>query len=331
MARDAAKPTLPDAPLPRAAGENLAAGWRGRALAGSAGLIAARLPRSLGYWLADRLGDLWYHRAPRQRAAVLANLRRVLPAVLPTPLAMTARRVFRHSARNFYELARVQRLSLAALAREVTVQGSWLPVEAALASGTGVIVVFAHLGAFDAVLQLLPLRGYRATAVTAPAGRGAFHQAVTRLRGGRGLRLEAATLGGLRRLTRALRGGEVVVLAGDRDFQGAGAPVHFCGEATTLPGGAVRLALATGAALVVLACQRQGHRHTLTIDAPRWLRPSADPDADLRGGVAMLAAALEGHIRATPDQWVLFQPVWPEPRHPEAVPSAAAAEQRPTP
>ena len=292
-------------------------GW---AAAEIGSLIAATLPPRLGYWLADRLGDLGYHCAPGLRANLLANLRQVLPGAGTAARRVAARRAFRHSARNFYDLVRVRRLPAATLARDVTVLGSWLPAEAAMAHGTGVIFVFGHLGAFDSVLQLLPLRGYRAIAVTAPAGTGAFHEAVTILRGSRGFCVEGATLGGLRRLTRALRRGEAVVLAADRDFQGAGVPVQFFGRETTLPGGAVRLALATGAAIVVVICRRHGRRHVLTIEEPLQLCGSGDATADLREGVAALAATLERHIRATPEQWVMFQPVWPAVAPPAALP-----------
>ena len=184
------------------------------------------------------------------------------------------------------------------------------------------IFVFGHLGAFDSTLQLIPLRGYRAVALTAPSGTGPLPAAVTDLRAGRGFRVEEATLGGLRRLTRALRRGEAVVLAADRDFQGAGVPVCFFGRETILPGGAARLALATGAAIVVVICRRHGSRHTLTIEEPLRLAASGDTAADLRGGMAAIAAILEQHIRATPEQWVMFQRVWP------AAPLLASAGHR---
>jgi len=283
----------------------------GLAALGLGGWCAALLPLTVGYWAADRLGDLHYQCAPGHRANLAANLRRVLGAgATPTQRRTTARDAFRHSARNFYDLLRVRRLSTAALTRQVPLVGSWEATEAALAAGTGVIFVFAHLGAFDSVLQLIPLRGYRASTVGVPAGNGLLDKAATALRGSRGFLVEEPTAGGLRRMLRALRRGEVIALAADRDFQGGGVPVSFCGATTTLPGGAVRLALATGALLIVVACRRQGHRHTLTIEAPLALGGGADAAGDLQRGVADLALVLERHIRASPEQWAMFQRVW---------------------
>ncbi len=285
----------------------------GRVALSLASRFAVALPLPLGYWVADRLGDLYYRAAPGQRANLRANLRRVIGAGAdPVREEALARRAFRHSARNFCDLLRVRHLPAATLAGQVTIIGSWEAAEAAQARGTGVVFVFAHLGAFDAVLQLIPLRGYRASTVGAPAGTGPLHQAATALRGSRGFAVEAATAGGLRRLTRALRRGEVLALAADRDFQGTGVPVRFFGAETTLPGGAVRLALATGATLIVVICRRHGQRHTLTIEEPLALGGSGDPTTDLHRGVAEIAATLERHIRTSPEQWAMFQRVWPE-------------------
>lgn len=307
-------------------------GWRGalarrlgRAALVCASLVAGALPVTLGYWVADRLGGLWYRCAPQQRASVRANLRNVLGGRTdPAAVRAATRDAFRHSARNFFDLLVVRRLSAGSLARRVSVLGSWAPAEAALARGTGVIFVFAHLGAFDAVLQLLPLRGYRSSTIGASSGPALLQRAATTLRASRGFAVEAPTPGGLRRLARALRRGEVVALAADRDFQGTGVPVRFFGAETTLPGGAVRLALATGAILVVVGCRRHGGRHTLTIDAPLALGGSGDPATDLHSGVAAVAAALERHIAAAPEQWAMFQTVWPAAHVPDPASSPSS-------
>lgn len=266
---------------------------------------------TLGYWAADRFGDIHYCSAPGHRANLRANLRKVQgQGVTPAARRAAMRQAFRQSARNFYDLLRVRHLSAAALFRQVDLVGSWGPAEAALARGSGVIFVFAHLGAFDSVLQILPLRGYQSSTIGAPAGTGLIHRAASVLRGSRGFAVESATPGGLRRLLLALRRGEVVALAADRDFQGTGVPVRFFGADTTLPGGAVRLALASGAPLIVICCRRSGHRHTLTIEAPIALEKTGDTQADLRRGVAQVAAVLERHIGAAPEQWAMFQSVW---------------------
>lgn len=290
--------------------------WLSRRLADLFGALTLVTPLRVGYWCADRAGDLFYRLSPGYRGNVIDNLRHVLGAAASREddldlLRARARRAFRYSARNFWDLGRVQRLPAAALERNVTVLGSWEPVEAAMARGRGVIFVTGHLGAFDFAGQLIPLRGYHSALVTARTVAEFFHEGVTYLRASKGFALEEATPGGLRRLMRALRQGGTIGLATDRDFLRNGIPVRFFGQETTLPAGAARLALETGAPIVAVICRRHGYRHTLTLEEPFWLTKSGDLEADLRHGLGWLVELFERHIRAAPEQWVMFQRVWP--------------------
>ena len=110
---------------------------------------------------------------------------------------------------------------------------------------------------------------------------------------------------------RALRQGGTIGLASDRDFLRNGTPVRFFGQETTLPIGAVRLAMETGAPIVPVICRRHRLRQTFTIEEPFYLPKTGDTDADVRRGLERVVAILERHIRADPAQWVMFQRVWP--------------------
>ena len=286
--------------------------WLSRWLARRAGAVAAGLPLRVGYWCADRAGDVFYRFSPGYRGNVVANLQHVLGQDADlAALRALARTTFRYSARNFYDLLRLPRLSTEAIDATVRLIGSWQPVDAALARGKGVIFVTGHLGAFDVAGQLIPLHGYRCVLVTVRTVSEFVHEAVTYLRASKGFALEEATPGGLRRLMRALRQGQTIGLASDRDFLRNGVPVTFFGEETTLPPGAVRLALETGAAIVVLICRRHDRAHTLLLEEPFWLAKTGDLAADMQRGLRRIAEQLEHHIRATPEQWVMFQRVWP--------------------
>ena len=286
--------------------------WLSRTVADVSGWVTTTLPLPIGYWLADRMGDLFYRISPGYRSSVIDNLRHVLGAETSLDeLRQIARRTFRYSARNFYDLTRVRRLSAAALSRQITTVGSWDVIDTAIARGRGVIFVTAHLGAFDFAGQSIPLHGYPAVLVTVRTVSEFIHEGVTHLRSGQGFDLEEATPGGLRRLMRALRQGKTIGLATDRDFLRNGVPVRFFGEETTLPIGAVRLALETGATIVPIICRRHRLRHTCTIDEPFVLTKSGNLDHDVALGLDRLVEVLERHIRADPAQWVMFQRVWP--------------------
>lgn len=286
--------------------------WLSRRLAILAGAIAAWLPLDVGYWLSDRGGDLFYRIASGYRGNVIDNLRHVLGADTDLDLLRAkARQTFRFSARNFYDLVRVHRLTDDQVRATITVIGSWAPVKAAQTRGKGVIFVTAHTGAFDFSGQAIPLEGFQTVLVTVRTVSQFLHEGITFLRASKGFDLEEATPGGLRRLMRALRRGNAIGLASDRDFLRNGTPVRFFGQETTLPTGTVRLALETGAAIVPVICRRHGRRHTFVIEEPFWLTKTDDSAADLRRGLARLVEWLELHIGAMPEQWVMFQRVWP--------------------
>lgn len=302
----AARPTVPPAVLVSIARLNRALWYR-------CSRLAVAIPLPVGYWLADRVADLCLRFAHGYRRNVLANLRQVRGEHTASEklLRAVARQTFRHSARDFYDLLRVPHLPAAAIERSIIVMGSWESAEQALARGTGVIFVTCHLGSFDYGLQLIALRGYPTIALTVPTVGRFVHDGLTHLRGSRGLRIEEATRGTSRRLREVLREGISVILASDRDFQRNGVPVCFFAWRTTLPNGAVRLAWETGAPLVMIVCRRHGLRQTMTIEDPIWVMRSRDGEADQRRGLEEVVATLERHIGATPEQWVMFQRVWP--------------------
>jgi KDO2-lipid IV(A) lauroyltransferase len=218
---------------------------------------------------------------------------------------------FRHSARNFYDLLRLPRLSPDQIRASVVVLGAWSTVDEALAAGKGLVFITGHIGAFDYAGQVIPLRGVKTVLVTVRTTAEFVHEAVTYLRASQGYAVEALTPGTVRRLVRTLRQGGAIGLATDRDFLRNGVPVRFFGEETTLPAGAVRLALEAGAPIIACIARRHKHRHTLVIEEPLWITKSGDSGADVRRGLEQVVEIFERHIRAAPEQWVMFQRVWP--------------------
>jgi phosphatidylinositol dimannoside acyltransferase len=286
--------------------------WLSRRLAHLFGAVLNALPLSVGNWLADRGGDLFYRSAGGYRGAVVDNLRHVVGAdATLEELRAAARVTFRHSARNFYDLLRLPHLSPDQMRASVVVLGSWSTVDEALARGKGIVFITGHIGAFDYAGQMIPLRGIKTVLVTARTVAEFVHGGVTYLRASQGYAVEESTPGTVRRLVRTLRQGGTIGLATDRDFFRNGVPVRFFGEETTLPAGAVRLALEAGAPIIACIARRHKHHHTLVIEEPVWVTKSGDSADDVQRGLEQVVEIFERHIRATPEQWVMFQRVWP--------------------
>lgn len=275
--------------------------------------VVALLPGRLRRWGADRGGVLWHRLAPTYRANVRANIERVVGPTMTAPeLDAAVRRIFKISARNFADLLRLPRTSELELMRSVPLAtGLWSAMSAALARGQGVILLTAHIGAFDFVGQAIAAHGFPLTVVTGRTTSRFIFDAVTYLRRTHRMHLVEASPSGVRAVIRALKKGECAVFVGDYDFFQNGLPVKFFGRATTLPPGPVRIARETGALVIGVFGQRTEDGYTMTMAEPFTVAKTNDLAADMQRGMARIVSILERAISATPDQWVVFQRVWP--------------------
>jgi lauroyl/myristoyl acyltransferase len=278
--------------------------------------LARSMPDSARYWLADRMGDLLYLASPGYRRNVLSNLSHVHAASgRPAPTTKDVHNVYRVSSRNWADLLIVPRHTEQAFRNEFRVTpGSFERLDAALALGKGCIFITAHVGAFDYVGHFLHACGYKLTIVTGRTTARIVFDGVTYLRQSNGLPLVEATPSGVRRAIQAVMKGECAVIVSDRDFFQNGVSVTFFGEETTLPPGAVRIARDTGASIVPLYGKRVPGGHELTIHEPFTVERTTDARRDIEQGMTRVVKSLEDALSKTPDQWVMFQSVWPQDR-----------------
>jgi KDO2-lipid IV(A) lauroyltransferase len=155
-------------------------------------------------------------------------------------------------------------------------------------------------------------KGYPIAALTARTTNRFAFEFVSFLRQSHRVQLIEASSSGVREAITHLRSGKVLCLLSDRDFFLNGQEVAFFGEETTLPIGAARLARDTGATIVPIFTVRRAHGHALMIQPSFRVEPTADRDADVARGMERVIEAMESAISNAPDQWVMFQRVWPE-------------------
>lgn len=292
--------------------------WLRRFGNGAAQAVSVTLlgvPRPVGYWAADLLGDYFYRRNTNLRANVADNMRHVMePDASEEAVQRAVRRAFRVQSRNGFDLLRVPRVSLKRLTRQTELDGNWDAIDAAMAAGRGVVLCSAHYGAFDMMGQVVINRGYDAWLLVGRTTSRFVHDSVTYLRQSRGWHMEQVEeAGSVRRMMKALKAGSIAGMVVDRDWSGTGTTVRFFGEETTLPTGHVRMALATGADIAtIMTVWLPGNRYRLIIrNVP--LQRTGNTAADVTENVRRVLANLEEAIACDPGQWVLFRPVWPAP------------------
>ena len=188
-------------------------------------------------------------------------------------------------------------------------------IDAALDAGRGLMILTPHLGAFEVIGQ-----GYAErfgaqqpmTALYRPARKAWLRELETTARDRPGLLTAPASLAGLRQMIRALRHGQTVGLLPDQvppDGMGVWAP--FFGQPAYTMTLAARLALQTGASVLLTLCERLPHAAGWRIRVFELPEPlpaaaafGADDAAHQTECAAVMNRAMEFLIRQCPAQYL---------------------------
>ena len=287
----------------------------------TAAIVVPRVPYVVAAPVAAAVGlALWAVNAQTRRR-VGENLAHV-PALAAdhAARAVAVRGVFHHLALNYLDLFRVRTLGESAILRDWQLDGIE-HYERSRNAGRGVILVTGHLGNFDHAAARVGIFG---TPITIPVERlkpERLFALVRDLRTHHHVQaVPADTTEGLRALLSALRRGEAVLLAVDRDVLGSGVATSLFGAPARLPLGAALLAQRSGAPVLWASGYRDGLRRSrgafVPIELPsERLSGAAGHDEELgvrtnpRAGeysrmLAPITEELERQIIAHPEQWM---------------------------
>lgn len=276
------------------------------------GAVVPRIPPPLGYAFCRWLGWILYQGYKPGRSTIQRNLRYILgPQASQADINRRARATFHYILYNYFDLFRLPVLDRQTVDRLVAVSG-WDHVEAALAQGRGLVMVSAHLGNIEMILYAMLVRGL---AITIPVERlepPELFEYVSALRMSHGLKLIPVD-GSLLDLVRTLKKGGVAGLAGDRDITGTGQVVNFFGHPAHLPDGHVRLALKTGAPLVVGFSRRNPDHTYQAYFLPAFKPPEGVEEERVAAGMRFIISEMEKAISQNPEQWSVTVSIWADP------------------
>ena len=276
----------------------------GGALAGAAERAVPLLPRGLAAPLAEVLGTAAWAAAPTRRGAVLANLRVIAPE---RAKAASVRRVFVEQSRNYLEIFQIPGTRPDRLIASIEHRG-FDHFLRAHELGKGVVVASAHLGPISLVGQIIVAHGYE-TVLPIEAEHSELGRAINRARAAMGLQLVPTETP--LAVVRALRDRKVFGLLADRAVTGVGVHVPFFGREALIPSAHVVLALRTGAPLIPAFSGREDGQLTASFEPALDLVSTGDRAADVREGVRRWVNVLERYVRRAPEQWTVFERVWP--------------------
>jgi KDO2-lipid IV(A) lauroyltransferase len=249
------------------------------------------------------LGWMAYGLSPGYRGRVRANAQRA--GTSSTQLKRSIAQAGRLSAEMPWLWFRSVDRPLGALVRW---DGPAL-IERALAAERGLVILTPHLGSFEAAARAYAERygaAYPLTVLYRPARQAWLARVQAGARQRPGMQAVPATMAGVRQLLRALKRGQSVGLLPDQvppAGQGAWAP-FFGTDAYTMTL-AARLVQQTGAALIIVWCERLARGQGYVFHQREF--PGRVPDAAAAGDVAAAAAinrAMESLIRECPEQYL---------------------------
>jgi lauroyl/myristoyl acyltransferase len=287
----------------------LTTSWLGPGLGSLLGRLLSRTQCfSLARAIADRIVD---EGESPTISAIRKNQAQVrgLPLNDPT-LDVIVRKVLRNTAAGyadwFWAMARGPR----AITSLLPAEGHFIEeIRSAISARTGLLIAGPHLGNFNLLLLAMVSWGvdFQVLSLANPSG---SHNVENALRARFGLQITPISPRSLKEAMLRLRQGGVVLTGVDRPDP-AGELMEFFGRPARLSVGHARMAVATGARLLVGACLPHGEDQYRAHVISRLERQKGLPR---QAAVSQLAKAtlsyLEQEIRRQPDLWSMFIPVW---------------------
>ena len=201
------------------------------------------------------------------------------------------------------------------IADPVIWQGEQL-IEEALALGRGLVFVTPHLGSFEITAQAYAQRYGGIQPITVmyrPARHRVLRELEEQARARPALATAPASIGGVRQMMRALKRGEAVGLLPDQvPPQGMGVWADFFGAPAYTMTLAARLALHSGAPVLLAWCERLPDGRGFHLRLSRLAEPL--PRDDEAGQAAVINRAMETLIRQCPQQYLWGYNRYKQPR-----------------
>lgn len=255
-----------------------------------------------------------YYLMPLRRHVARENFAHVLCKPPHHPeVGRVTRRAFQNFARLLCEVMIYPSLSIQEIEQRITIHHDEY-IEQALSYGKGVIFVSAHFGNMDLPSAFLAHRYAPLTLVAETLRPKQLMDLLTRIRRAHSVFLypyESAP----RKIIQALKRNEMTAFLLDfgvtHHFDITTVPVRFFGTETDFPAGPAQLALLTGAPILVGYARMLSNGCIEAEVTPPILVPrSSNRHEVIQRTMQEIAQRMEQFIRAYPEQWYIFRPMW---------------------
>ncbi|MCA9521479.1 MAG: lysophospholipid acyltransferase family protein [Myxococcales bacterium] len=265
-------------------------------------------PDALCRLVARGVSWLWYHLLRIRRRVMLEQLRLALPERTESERRAIARDVYRQLCLGALEFLRLPRFMKRE--RELVEYRGVEHLEEAMRVGRGVLVLTAHLGAWETLIASAAQR-YPLAIVTKQLADGGVNRFVMRMRRRFGVGM-FPTRDSLLDLLRHLKQSGVIGFVIDQDMPpGRGVFVRFFGRWAATTEGLALLAKASGAPVVpVFAYRRPDGRHLFEVLPAIAYETMEDKKRELVHNTARYSEVVEEAIRREPSAWLWLHRRW---------------------
>jgi KDO2-lipid IV(A) lauroyltransferase len=274
------------------------------------------LPREAGLKLFGAIGCLARVLDRSDQRRIRSNLRAVFGGQWsPREIDSTARAVLPSLAKNLFDAVYLSRCSDREFNRLVT-SDDLEQCRREQRRGKGLIMITAHLGCFESLLQFFARSGFPSFAVGRRSFDARIDSIIHELRSGPNIAYMDRS-GSSRAILRLLREGRAFGVLIDQDTGVEGVFAHFLGSIAYTPSAPVRIAMRLDIpAFVVTTARQPDGRHHVSLRGPVAMRRTGDFKCDLVHNVEKVNGYISEAIRRNPEQWVWMHKRWK--RRPDA-------------
>lgn len=267
------------------------------------------IPLPLALLLGRALGNLMRLVSRRRYEVAISNLGIAYGDTLPASRkTWIARECFRQFGMFAIESIKLPFLS----DREIDAvyrmgEADQATLETHLSRGRGCLLVTGHLGSFEIAGRWLAQRGKSVYSIMRETRDPALTRLIRELRARNGIRA-FNTDTSLRAILRALKQGASIAIVCDQNAGDIFVP--FFGRRTGTVVGPARLALASGAPILIGATFRRRGRYESRIVRIVEADRTAELEREIERIMTEIAAGLEEAIRSQPEQWLWYHDRW---------------------
>lgn len=279
-----------------------------RFLAGCFDLV----PRGVALGAARFLGSLGFCLVPRQRKATVKHLTQAYgESKTPKEINEIAKGVFQNLLQTAVDILQNKKFAKKDIKEFVDVGNAYEIYRDLLKEGKGLLSITAHMGNWELLAGTFGREGFEGAVVARRVYYEPYNQWIVGLRQALNVRTiyreDAA-----REISRVLRKNQIVGLLPDQDVHSLrGVFVPFFGRLAYTPVAPVRIALSTGAPIVVNFLVRSPkNRYKLVVG--KVIRPSVEENREdaVKKYTAEWMSEFEKMIREYPDQWAWMHNRW---------------------